>query len=141
VSAAAAQAASRLGHSGWNAYSVNLDYRTGSHVDGKNVPGSLSALLVLETGAPFAGGLYMLPTYHVGIVVRQGIVLFHRSGDPDVGCALRCIALRCVLCPYVPVCCGGCCLFQCCMGGLVSNSASRCDDSLSSADRQCATQR
>ena len=52
---------------------------------GKNVPGSLSALLILETGEPFAGGLYMLPQYRVAIAVRQGICLLHRSGDPEVG--------------------------------------------------------
>ena len=64
---------------------MNLDYRTGMHTDGKNISGSLSALLILETGAPFAGGLYMLPQYRIGIAVRQGIALLHRSGDPDVG--------------------------------------------------------
>jgi hypothetical protein len=79
------QACARIGRTGWNAYTVNLDFRTGTHTDGKNVPGSLSALIILETGRPFAGGLYMLPQYHVGIALRQGSVLFHRSGDPEVG--------------------------------------------------------
>jgi hypothetical protein len=79
------QRCARLGRTAFNAYSINLDYRTACHTDGKNVPGSLSALLVLETGDPFAGGLYMLPQYRVGFEVRQGGVLLHRSGDPGVG--------------------------------------------------------
>ncbi len=33
----------------------------GRHVDGKNVEGSYSALLVAELGDPVAGGFYMLP--------------------------------------------------------------------------------
>lgn len=74
----AVQACGRLGATGWNAFSINLDYRTGSHTDGKNAAGSLSALLILETGTPFEGGLYLLPQYHVGIHVRQGIALLHR---------------------------------------------------------------
>lgn len=80
------QACSRLGDTGFNAYSINLDYRTGTHTDGKNWPGTMSALVILETGPPFCGGFYMLPQFHVAIAVRQGTVLFHRSGDPDVGC-------------------------------------------------------
>ncbi|BDA46570.1 hypothetical protein COCOBI_09-0220 [Coccomyxa sp. Obi] len=80
------QAAAALGRTAWNAYSFNLDYRTGKHLDGKNTPGSYSALVVLETGAvPFAGGFYLLPQYHKALDIRQGVVLFHRSGDKTVG--------------------------------------------------------
>jgi hypothetical protein len=79
-------AASALGRTGWNAYSVNVDYRTGPHVDGKNAPGSYSALAVFETGAAaFAGCFYLLPHYRVALDLRQGLVLFHRSGDAQVG--------------------------------------------------------
>ncbi|KAK9919052.1 hypothetical protein WJX75_009029 [Coccomyxa subellipsoidea] len=80
------QAATALGRTAWNAYSFNLDYRTGKHLDGKNTAGSYSALVVCETGAaPFAGGFYMLPQYHKALDMRQGLVLFHRSGDKGVG--------------------------------------------------------
>ena len=65
------QGSPRLGNTGWNAFSVNVDYRTGCHVDGKNVPGSFSALLILETGPAFAGGFYMLPQWRVAIEARQ----------------------------------------------------------------------
>ena len=44
----------------------------GSHLDGKNTPGSYSALIVFETGEPFCGSYYMLPQYHMGLDVRQG---------------------------------------------------------------------
>eukprot|EP00884_Botryococcus_braunii_P022573 jgi/Botrbrau1/89/Bobra.0022s0079.1 len=74
-----------LGSTPWNAYSFNIDYRTGKHLDRKNVPGSYSALLILETGTAFMGSFYMLPQYHKALDVRQGTVLFHRSGDPGVG--------------------------------------------------------
>lgn len=86
------QACSRLGKTGFNAYSINLDYRTGTHTDGKNWPGTMSALVILETGPAFCGGFYMLPQFHVAIAVRQGTVLFHRSGDADVGCVHRAFA-------------------------------------------------
>ena len=46
--------------------------RAGKHLDGKNTAGSYSALAVFETGAPFAGGLYMLPQYNTALDVRQG---------------------------------------------------------------------
>jgi hypothetical protein len=46
----------QLGSTGWNAFSVNVDYATAVHCDTKNVPGSYSALLVLETGEAFQGG-------------------------------------------------------------------------------------
>ena len=134
VAATPARAAARLGRSGWNAYSFNVDYRTGMlsrtsfaavlhqhalgiskkqrharcwrlicsqskrlllllrcsagncdhacnivtmlatgrHVDGKNTAGSYSALVVLETGAPFAGAFYVLPQYRAALDVRQG---------------------------------------------------------------------
>ena len=45
---------------------------TGKHIDGKNIPGSYSALVVCETGAPFAGGFYLLPQYHTALDIRQG---------------------------------------------------------------------
>lgn len=43
--------------------SLNISYRTAVHLDGKNVPGSYSALIVLEVGAvpAFCGGSYLLP--------------------------------------------------------------------------------
>ena len=41
-------------------------------MDGKNTAGSYSALVVLETGAPFAGAFYMLPQYRAALDVRQG---------------------------------------------------------------------
>lgn len=48
-------------------------FHAGKHLDGKNTPGSYSALVVLETGAvPFAGGFYMLPQYHKALDIRQG---------------------------------------------------------------------
>ncbi|KAK9814732.1 hypothetical protein WJX72_010670 [[Myrmecia] bisecta] len=77
--------ASQLGTSGWNAYSFNVDYRTGRHIDGKNTPGSYSALVICETGPAFCGCYYMLPQYHLALDVRQGHVLFHRSGDAEIG--------------------------------------------------------
>ena len=61
---------------------MNIDYVTAVHLDAKNVAGSYSALLVLETGdQPHAGGFYLLPGYHMALDVRQGNILFHRSGD------------------------------------------------------------
>jgi hypothetical protein len=81
-----ARASTRLGRTGWNAYSFNLDYATAAHYDSKNVAGSFSALLILETGEqPFCGSFYMLPQYRLAMDVRQGCCLFHRSGDPEVG--------------------------------------------------------
>ena len=48
----------------------------GKHLDGKNTPGSYSALVVLETGiVPFAGGFYMLPQYRKALDIRQGASL------------------------------------------------------------------
>jgi hypothetical protein len=79
------RASAQLGSTGWNAYSFNLDYATAAHYDSKNVTGSYSALLILETGAPFQGSFYMLPQYRTALDVRQGVVLFHRSGDAEVG--------------------------------------------------------
>ncbi len=77
---------SRIGCSGWNAYNLNINYRTGAHIDGKNVPGSYSCVLVMELGeTPHHGGFYMLPQYHQALDVRQGTMVFHRSGDKDVG--------------------------------------------------------
>jgi hypothetical protein len=46
----------QLGSTGWNAFSVNVDFATAVHRDTKNVPGSYSALLVLETEEPYHGG-------------------------------------------------------------------------------------
>ena len=83
------QAVSRLGSTGFNSYSINLDFRTGCHVDTKNVRGSVSALIILETGDPgFAGGLYMLPQYHLALEPKQGTVVFHRSDQKPYGCEL-----------------------------------------------------
>lgn len=47
----------------------------GPHVDGKNVAGSYSALMVCEVGDPVAGGYYMLPQYRAALDVRQGAQL------------------------------------------------------------------
>ena len=47
--------------------------------------GSYSALVIFETGQPVAGSYYMLPQFRVALDVRQGVVLFHRSGDAEVG--------------------------------------------------------
>lgn len=78
--------ASRIGRTGWNAYNLNINYRTGAHIDGKNVPGSYSCVLVMELGdTPYHGGFYMLPQYHQALDIRQGTMVFHRSGDKDVG--------------------------------------------------------
>jgi hypothetical protein len=74
-----------LGATGWNAYSFNLDYATAAHYDSKNVGGSYSALCIFETGDPFSGSYYMLPQFRMALDVRQGVVLFHRSGDAEVG--------------------------------------------------------
>lgn len=87
------QASTRLGRTGWNAFSLNMDYRTGVHVDGKNVPNSLSALLILETDVPFCGSYYMLPHYGLALDVRQGCAVFHRSGDKPVGCVLLTVSM------------------------------------------------
>lgn len=85
------QALTRLGQTGFNAYSINMDYRTACHVDGKNVKRSLSALIILETGedqnSRFHGGLYMLPQFRLALEVRQGTVVFHRSDHDQYGCA------------------------------------------------------
>lgn len=81
------QTLTRIGRTGFNSYSINLDYRTGCHTDRKNVPGTLSALVILETGEPFQGGLYMLPQFRLGISAKQGTVVFHRSDHGDYGCA------------------------------------------------------
>lgn len=84
------EASCRLGQTGWNAYSFNVDFITAAHIDSKNVPGSLSALIVFEVGHPYKGGHYCLPQYHKVLDCRQGIVLFHRSGDPGVGLHANC---------------------------------------------------
>jgi len=65
--------------------SFNLDYATAAHYDCKNVAGSYSCLAVAETGQPFCGCLYLLPQYRVALELRQGVALFHRSGDAEVG--------------------------------------------------------
>jgi hypothetical protein len=83
--AAGGRAHAALGQTGWNAYSFNLDYATAAHYDSKNVKGSYSALVIFETGAPFCGSFYMLPQFRAALDVRQGVVLFHRSGDAEVG--------------------------------------------------------
>lgn len=71
VEASEAGRRTRIEGTGFNAYSMNIDYRTGRHVDGKNLPGSYSALAVFETGEPFCGGFYMLPQYSIGFDLRQ----------------------------------------------------------------------
>ena len=45
----------------------------GCHLDGKNTPGSYSALVVFETQEAFVGSHYMLPQYRMGLDVRQGM--------------------------------------------------------------------
>lgn len=35
------------------------------------MPGSYSALLIVETGEPFLGGFYMAPQFRVGFDLRQ----------------------------------------------------------------------
>lgn len=45
----------------------------GCHLDGKNTPGSYSALIVFETQEAFVGSHYMLPQYRMGLDVRQGM--------------------------------------------------------------------
>jgi hypothetical protein len=62
-----------------------MDYRTGCHVDKKNVAGSLSALVILETGEPYQGGQYMLPQFRLGLSAKQGTVIFHRSDHKEKG--------------------------------------------------------
>jgi hypothetical protein len=51
--------------------SLNISYRTAVHLDGKNVPGSYSALIILEVGAApaFCGGAYLLPQVRAWLVV------------------------------------------------------------------------
>ena len=69
---------------GWNAYSINVNYRTAAHFDRKNVEGSYSALVVFNCGEPFLGSFYMLPQYRLGFDLRDGeTVLFHTS-DQDL---------------------------------------------------------
>ena len=79
------KSAARLGRTAWNAYSINANYRTGNHLDAKNVPGSYSCLAVLEAGRPFCGSYYMVPHFREALDLRQGCVVFHRSGDKDMG--------------------------------------------------------
>ena len=79
------KSAARLGRTAWNAYSINANYRTGNHLDAKNVPGSYSCLAVLEAGRPFCGSYYMVPHFREALDLRQGCVVFHRSGDKDIG--------------------------------------------------------
>lgn len=76
---------SALGRTGWNGYVFNVSFRTGPHVDGKNVAGSYSALVVAEIGDPVAGGFYMLPQYRAALDLRQGVVMFHRSDERRLG--------------------------------------------------------
>ena len=45
------------------------------HVDGKNMPGSYSALVILEVGTSFSGAFYMLPQYHMALDLKQGMPL------------------------------------------------------------------
>lgn len=83
------QAVSRLGSTGFNSYTINSNFRTACHLDGKNVEGSLSALVILETGEHgFAGGLYMLPQFRLALAARQGNIIFHRSEHDPYGCGL-----------------------------------------------------
>jgi hypothetical protein len=51
---------------------ISIGWTAGKHLDGKNVAGSYSALVVCETGPPFAGGFYILPQYHKALDLRQG---------------------------------------------------------------------
>ena len=53
---------------------------SGCHLDGKNTPGSYSALIVFETQEAFCGSFYMLPQYRMGLDVRQGVCM-HTDGS------------------------------------------------------------
>ena len=75
----------RLGESAWNAYNVNINYRTGQHLDHKNLPGSYSCLVILEAGPTFAGAYYLLPQFRQALNLKQGCIVFHRSGDASCG--------------------------------------------------------
>jgi hypothetical protein len=66
---------------GWNAYSINVSYRTACHKDIKNVDGSYSALCIFTAGERFNGGFYMVPEYRKAIDLRDGQVLFHTSNQ------------------------------------------------------------
>ena len=77
-----------LGRTGWNSYSINLDWRTAAHCDNMNAKKSWSALCVTETGKGcwrFYGGHYLLPQFRVALDARQGVVIFHRSSDKSCG--------------------------------------------------------
>ena len=65
--------------------SFNIDFPTARHTDSKNVPGSWSCLCVFETGPAFQGGFYMLPQFAQAFDAHHGSLVFHRSGDADVG--------------------------------------------------------
>ena len=83
----------RIGCTAWTSWTINIDYRTANHVDGKNVDGSFSALVILPSynwgGRNIYGGFYCLPQYGIAIDMlkesNQVKVIFHRSGDRDVG--------------------------------------------------------
>ena len=79
--------ANALGGTGFTSWSFNLDFPTCAHDDDNNVkdPPTYSSLIVFEIGLPFCGCLYMLPQFSLACEARQGIVLFHRSGEPHVG--------------------------------------------------------
>ena len=61
------------------------DLLAASHVDGKNVPGSYSALIIFETGAPFCGAFYMLPQYRKALDRPLGWRAW--AGPAEVGMA------------------------------------------------------
>ena len=55
---------------GWNAYTLNVNFRTACHHDSKNVKGSYSALVVFTYGEEFKGGFYMMPEFNLGFDLR-----------------------------------------------------------------------
>ena len=58
---------------------------SGKHLDGKNMPGSYSCLMIFETGiAPVAGAFYLLPQYHKALDMRQGAVSSNQSYQASV---------------------------------------------------------
>lgn len=107
-------------HSATGIFQHGIAFNTGPHVDGKNVAGSYSALMVCEVGDPVAGGFYMLPQFRAALDVRQGVcnerlaaVLHkrqrrHAASTPSKGlCPRRLMAIvwDCLAHQHNPSCC------------------------------------